>query len=275
MPGTARFSTVTITVCVAGATGWTGRAVAAAVHEAPDLELRTAVSRGAAGADLGAAWGGPAIGVPVHAKVADALDGVDVLVDYTSHLAVLDHALAALARGVAVVVGTSGLTAEDFVRIAAAADDAGVGVVAAGNFSLTAAMAQAAAVLVAPYLPHREIIDYASAGKRDAPSGTARELAERLGGIGRTEPVVPIADTAGHPDARGTTVAGTQVHSLRLPSFVVSTEVVFALPDERLTLRHDAGPTPTPYVAGTLLAIRAVRERRGLVRGLDTLLLGR
>jgi 4-hydroxy-tetrahydrodipicolinate reductase len=174
-----------------------------------------------------------------------------------------------------VVVGTSGLTAEDFVRIAAAADDAGVGVVAAGNFSLTAAMAQAAAVLVAPYLPHREIIDYASAGKRDAPSGTARELAERLGEIGRAEPGVPIADTAGHPDARGATVAGTQVHSLRLPSFVVSTEVVFALPDERLTLRHDAGPTPTPYVAGTLLAIRAVRERRGLVRGLDTLLLGR
>jgi 4-hydroxy-tetrahydrodipicolinate reductase len=64
------------------------------------------------------------------------------------------------------------------------------------------------------------------------------------------------------------------VHSVRLPSFVVSTEVVFALPDERLSIRHDAGSTPAPYVFGTLLAIRAASERTGLVRGLDTLLLG-
>jgi 4-hydroxy-tetrahydrodipicolinate reductase len=65
------------------------------------------------------------------------------------------------------------------------------------------------------------------------------------------------------------------VHSVRLPGFAVSTEVVFALPDERLVVRHDAGPTPQPYVAGTLLAIRAAPGRTGLVRGLDTLLLGR
>ena len=264
---------MTINVCVAGATGWTGRAVAAAVHEAPDLTLRAAVSRSAAGTDLGVAWGASTIGVPVHAKMAEALDGIDVLVDYTSHLAVLDHALTAIDRHVAVVIGTSGLTADDFAQLSAAAEHAGIGVVAAGNFSLTAALAQAVALLVAPYLPHREIVDYSSAGKKDAPSGTARELAERLGEINRPELTVPIAETAGHPDARGTTVAGTQIHSLRLPSFVVSTEVFFALPDERLTIRHDAGPTPTPYVAGTLLAIRAVQGRRGLVRGLDTLLL--
>ena len=73
-------------------------------------------------------------------------------------------------------------------------------------------------------------------------------------------------------EARGATVAGTQVHSLRLPSFVVSTEVVFAAEGERLSIRHDAGETPAPYVAGTLLAIRAVPSRVGLVRGLDQLL---
>src|SRR2546430_725452 len=72
--------------------------------------------------------------------------------------------------------------------------------------------------------------------------------------------------------ARGATVAGTQVHSLRLPSFVVSTEVVFAAEGERLSIRHDAGETPAPYVAGTLLAIRAAPSRIGLVRGLDQLL---
>ena len=76
----------------------------------------------------------------------------------------------------------------------------------------------------------------------------------------------------GPPGARGATIGGTQVHSVRLPSFVVSTEVVFAAAGERLSLRHDAGETPAPYVAGTLLAIRAVPEHVGVVRGLDRLL---
>jgi 4-hydroxy-tetrahydrodipicolinate reductase len=163
--------------------------------------------------------------------------------------------------------------ADDFAEIDRAADDAGVGVIASGNFSLTAAMAQAAALLVARHLPYREIIDYASAGKPDAPSGTARELAERLGEVRPNSVDVPVERTRGFAEARGATVAGTQVHSLRLPSFVVSTEVVFALPDERLSIRHDAGGTPVPYVGGTLLAVRAVVGRVGLTRGLDTLLL--
>ncbi len=265
---------MTTSVCVAGATGWTGRPVAEAVLAADDLDLRSAVSRSSAGQDLGRAWGGDANGVPVFGLVAEALDGVEVLVDYTSHDAVRANTLAAVERGVSVVVGSSGLGADDFAEIDAAARDAGVGVVAAGNFSITAAMAQAAALLVARHLPHREIIDYASAGKRDAPSGTARELAERLATVNSTTLDVPVGETGGQVDARGASVAGTQVHSLRLPSFVVSTEVVFALPDERLVIRHDAGPTPTPYVAGTLLAVRAATSRTGLVRGLDTLLLG-
>jgi 4-hydroxy-tetrahydrodipicolinate reductase len=267
---------VTIRVCVAGATGWTGRPVAEAVLDAEDLALVSAVSRSAAGNDLSAAWGGKPLGVPVHADVGAAVaDGnVDVLVDYTSHDAVLANTLAAVGRGVAVVIGASGLGADDFAQIDAAARDAGVGVVAAGNFSVTAAMAQAAALLVGPHLPEREIIDYASAGKRDAPSGTSRELAERLAQVSSTRTELPVEQTSGDVAARGATVGGTQVHSLRLPSFVVSTEIVFAMPDERLSIRHDAGGSPTPYVAGTLLAVRAVGGVTGLVRGLDTLLLG-
>jgi len=250
-------------ICIAGITGWTGSALADGVRAAEDLQLRAGVARSAAGDTVG--------GTPVFATVQDALDGVDVVIDFTSHDVAKGNALTAIAAGVAVVIGTSGLTAADFGEIDAAARERGVGVVAAGNFSLTAAMAQAAALLVAPHLPHREVIDYASATKADVPSGTARELAERLGG---TPPARALADTAGPIEARGATVGGVQVHSVRLPSFVVSTEVVFGLPDERLTIRHDAGGTPAPYVAGTLLAARAVRDRVGLTRGLDRLLLG-
>ena len=82
-----------------------------------------------------------------------------------------------------------------------------------------------------------------------------------------------MEEVDGPPGARGATVAGAQVHSVRLPGFVVSTEVVFGLPDERLSIRHDAGTSAAPYVAGTLMAVRRVSARTGLTRGLDALLL--
>jgi 4-hydroxy-tetrahydrodipicolinate reductase len=239
-----------------------------AVLAAPDLALASAVSRSAAGRELA-----EAPGVPVHATVAEALEGVGVLIDFTSATAVKGNALAAIEAGVHVVIGTSGLTAADYEEIEAAAREHSVGVVASGNFSLTAAMCQAAALLAARHLPQWEIIDYASAGKPDVPSGTARELAERLGEVRRPALGRPIDEIHGPREARGADVAGTQVHSVRVPSFVVSTEIVFGAPDERLTIRHDAGSTPAPYVAGTLLAVRRVPAMTGLTRGLDTLLL--
>jgi len=83
---------------------------------------------------------------------------------------------------------------------------------------------------------------------------------------------VALPDLQGPPEARGADVAGTRIHSVRLPSFVVSTEVVFGGPGERLVIRHDPGLTAAPYVAGTLLAIRRVAEAVGVRRGLDSLL---
>jgi 4-hydroxy-tetrahydrodipicolinate reductase len=262
-----------LNVCIAGATGWTGQALVRGVLDAPDLALRSAVSRSAAGRDLGEALGGDALDVPVFATVGEALDGVDVLIDYTSVTAVKGNTLTAIGAGVAVVIGTSGLTAADFEDIDAAARDRSVGVVAAGNFSLTAAMCQAAALLAARHLPQWEVVEYASATKPDVPTGTARELAERLGQVRHPELGHPIEDLHGPREARGATIEGTQVHSVRLPGFIASTEVVFGLPDERLTIRHDAGGTPEPYVAGTLLAARRAPRLAGLTRGLDVLLL--
>ncbi len=144
--------------------------------------------------------------------------------------------------------------------------------IAAGNFSITAALLLRFATEAARHLEHWEVVDYASAGKPDAPSGTAREVAERLAAVRPPATAVPVERTLGSPEARGAAVAGTQVHSLRLPSFTVSTETLFAAEGERLSIRHDAGESAAPYVAGTLLAIRALPGRVGLTRGLDQLL---
>jgi 4-hydroxy-tetrahydrodipicolinate reductase len=248
-----------IRVCVAGITGWTGRAVAEAVGASADLELVAGVARSDPHS---------------YSSVGEALDAVpaDVLVDYTHAAAVKGNVVAALERSVAVVVGSSGLSAAEYEEIDALARRYGVGVIAAGNFSLSAALVLRFATEAARHLAEWEVIDYASAAKPDAPSGTAQELAERLADVRPPRLRVPLDEVHGARDARGANVAGTQVHSLRLPSFVVSTEVVFAAEGERLSIRHDAGDTPAPYIAGTLLAIRAVPGRVGLTRGLDELL---
>jgi 4-hydroxy-tetrahydrodipicolinate reductase len=250
---------IAIRVCVAGSTGWTGRPVAEAVAAADDLELVSGVSR---------------TDPEQFSSVAEALDAVaaDVLVDYTHAAVVKGNVLAAIERGVGAVVGSSGLSAADYEEIGARSRERGVGVVAAGNFSLTAALLLRFATEAARHLGAWEVIDYASAAKQDAPSGTARELAERLGTVRAATLGVPLEEVHGEPQARGATVAGTQVHSLRLPSFTVSTEALFAADGERLSIRHDAGDSAAPYVAGTLLAIRALPGRVGLTRGLDQLL---
>jgi 4-hydroxy-tetrahydrodipicolinate reductase len=248
-----------IRVCIAGITGWVGRPLAEAVEAADDLELVGGVSRSD----------------PDHfSSVAEALDavGADVLVDYTSASIVRENVFAALERGVAAVVGSSGLSAEDYAAIDDRARASRVGVIAAGNFSVTAALLVRFATEAARHVKAWEVIDYASAGKPDAPSGTSRELAERLKHAGAPALEVPFDDVIGAREARGATVAGTQIHSVRLPSFTVSTEVVFAADGERLTIRHDAGESAAPYIAGTLLAIRMVPERVGVTRGLDQLL---
>ena len=248
-----------IRVCIAGVTGWTGSAVAEAVRAAEDLELVAGVSRSDPDS---------------YSSVAEALDTVraDVLVDYTHAEAVKGNVDAAVERDVNVVVGSSGLSAPDYDEIDARARERGVGVVSAGNFSITAAVLLRAATDAARHLEAWEIVDFASAGKPDAPSGTARELAERLEEVRRPTIGLPVDDIVGPREARGAEVAGSRVHSLRLPSFVVSTEIVFAADGERLSIRHDAGESPAPYVAGTLLAIRSVVGRTGLTRGLDRLL---
>ncbi len=263
-----------VRVCLAGATGWVGRGLAPAVASAPDLELTGAVSRSHAGRTLAQALGDPALPpLTVRATVAEALAaGADVFVDYTSAGAVRDHVAAAIARGMHVVVGSSGLTDAEYAEIDRASKERGVGVLAAGNFALTAVLLQRFAEMAARLIPQWEILEYARASKPDAPSGTARELAGRLSRVRRPEIAVPIEKTLGSPEARGASLSGTPVHSVRLPGFVSSIEVVFGLPDERLSIRHDSGSGAEPYIAGTLLAIRRVGSFTGLKRGLDSVM---
>jgi 4-hydroxy-tetrahydrodipicolinate reductase len=266
---------VPIRVCIAGATGWAGSAVTRHIIQSVngDYELIAVIARRHAGQDIGEVLGGLPAGMRIAASLEEALpERPDVLIDYTKPDSVKARTLEALQHGLRVVIGTSGLTADDYGEIDALARQLGLGVVAAGNFSITAALAKHFAQLAARYLPSWEIIDYAHANKVDAPSGTTRELAEELAKIAENKLDLPVAQTHGAKEARGASIAGTQVHSVRLHSYVIAFETIFGLPDERLTIRHDAGAGAEPYVAGTMLAVQKVMDIRGLVRGLDRLL---
>jgi 4-hydroxy-tetrahydrodipicolinate reductase len=262
-----------LNVCIAGATGWVGKPLCAAVSEADDLSLVGAVSRTHKGQNLKDLIGESDLNLTVSGSVAEALDArTDVLVDYTNARVVKANVMTAIKKGVHVVIGSSGLTDEDFGEIDQAALNNEVGVIAAGNFAISAVLLQRFACEAAKYLSHWEIIDYASDAKQDAPSGTTRELAFRLSEIRKPEVSYPLEETIGERESRGTSLNGTQVHSLRLPSYVIGVEVIFGAKDERLTLRHDAGSGAEPYLQGTLLAIREVKNQVGLVRGLDKIM---
>ena len=264
-------------VVIAGVTGWAGGALARGILGAGDLALVAGVSRTHAGERVGDALGAhdaehPSA-APVVATAAEALAvGADVFVEYTKPDVARAHVLEAIDAGVHVVIGTSGLTDEDLAAIDRAARSRGVGVLACGNFSLTAVLMMKFSAMAAEWLESWEVIDYASASKIDAPSGTARELAARLGAVKEPRVAVSPDEVRGEREARGATLSGTQVHSVRLPGFVLGVESVFGQEGETLRIRHDAGASAEPYVAGALLAVRRVADLVGLHRGLDAVM---
>jgi 4-hydroxy-tetrahydrodipicolinate reductase len=260
-------------VCVAGVTGWAGSALTRGIHLAEDLELAGAVSRTNKGKTVQEILGLDGAEVVISESVnKDSLSNCHVMVEFTKPDVAKQNIFTALDSGVHVVVGTSGLSDEDYAEIDKKATDGKLGVLAVGNFALTVVLLQKFSEIAARFIPQWEIIDYANDGKLDSPSGTARELANRLSTIRPSELTIPLEQTQGPIEARGARLTGSQVHSVRLPGYTLSAEIIFGMPDQKLTIRHDAGTSAQPYVDGALLAVRKVNTFIGLRRGLDQVL---
>ena len=262
-----------IRVCLAGATGWAGSALSRGVFEAADMELVAAISRSHAGRVLGEVLAIKDLTTPVFRTTAEGLTTEpDVFVEYTNPEIAKINVLSALKSGAHVIIGTSGLSEGDYQEIDKAAQQARRGVLAVGNFALTMVLLQKFAEMAAKYIPHWEIIDYAHSEKIDAPSGTARELAHRLSKVSESHLDVPLSKIHGSKESRGVRLEGSQIHSVRLPGYVISVDAIFGMHDQKLLLRHEAGSSAEPYVDGALLAIRKVGELVGVHRGLDSVM---
>jgi 4-hydroxy-tetrahydrodipicolinate reductase len=242
-------------VGVLGAAGRMGSAACAAVEAADDLDL---VAR------LGS-------GDPLTALTeADA----QVAVDLTRPDAVMDNLRFCVEHGIHAVVGTSGFDDDRLATLRGwLADAPGVGVLVAPNFAVGAVLMMRFAEQAARFFESVEIVELHHPAKVDAPSGTARRTAELVANARRAAGLGPMPDaTATALDgARGATVEGVPVHSVRARGLVAHQEVILGTTGETLTIRHDSYDRES-FMPGVLLGVRKIGTRPGLTVGLDALL---
>ena len=265
-----------IKVLVSGCLGKMGSEVSRAVFMASDLVLAggfdPALKQDSVVID------GQAV-APAYTDLDDALTELkpDVMVDFTLPSVAAINLEKALSRGVACVLGTTGIPTEKLQELADAASD-GTGLFFAPNFTTGAVLMMAASKLAASYFDDAEIIEFHHNNKKDAPSGTAIATANLIAsersekGI---ESSAPGSDTelSDFVGARGAELEGTkvQVHSVRSNGFVASQEVIFGSPGQSLTIRHDSFDRSS-YMPGVLLAVRSVGMLSGLTIGLEELM---
>jgi 4-hydroxy-tetrahydrodipicolinate reductase len=172
------------------------------------------------------------------------VEGCDAAVDFTRPDAVRGNVEQCVSAGIPVVIGTSGF---DHEAVDAAAREAGVPCFYAPNFARGADLMMRFAAEAAQVFQRAEIVELHDEAKRDAPSGTAKATAERMG----TDP---------------------SIHSVRLPGLVAHQEVIFGGPGETLTIRHDT-TSREAFAPGVLLALEKVRDLPpGLTVGLEAVL---
>jgi len=200
--------------------------------------------------------------------------GAEVVVDFTAPGTVMDNVRWCVGQGIHTVVGTSGFTPEKYDLIRGwLADRPELSVIVVPNFAIGAVLMMDFAARAAPHFASVEIVEMHHPNKLDAPSGTAARTAELIA-VARAEAglgAVPDATTDELAGARGATVDGIRVHSMRAQGLVAHQEVLFGTAGETLTIRHDSYDR-TSFMPGVLLAIRSTRQRPGLTIGLGPLL---
>jgi 4-hydroxy-tetrahydrodipicolinate reductase len=205
----------------------------------------------------------------------DPLTGCDVVVDFTRPDVVLDNLRWCVGHGLDTVVGTSGFGDDRLAQVRdwlAAAP--GIRVLVAPNFSVGAVLMMRFAQQAARFFDSTEVIELHHAAKADAPSGTALRTAGLIAGARKDAGLgaPPDATASELPGARGATVDGVHVHSVRVAGLVAHQEVLLGGHGETLTIRHDSLDRAS-FMPGVLLAARQIKTLPpGLTVGLDALL---
>ena len=264
-----RWGTTMIRVAICG-TGTMGQLVLATIEAQDDLQPVGFVEPLAQGDDKHSGAGGAVY--PVYADPATLFERThpDVVIDFTNAQFTPTLIDAALAHGVRPVIGTSGVDVATIDRLRAGSSSAGLGAVYAANFAIGAVLQMHMAALASRFFDSAEIIELHHDRKVDAPSGTALTTA-RLMRAARDDDFTMNVPALEHlPGGRGASTGGVPIHSIRLPGFVASQEVIFGGFGQTLTLRHDTTGREA-FMPGVVIAVREVMNRTALVEGLDAL----
>jgi 4-hydroxy-tetrahydrodipicolinate reductase len=247
-----------------------GATVCAAVHADPGLELVAAVDPHHAGIDLGQV-GLHDTGLQISAGAKALLDAsADVAIDFTVLDAARDNLRFCAEQEIHAVVGTTGFTDAELVDLGRSFDASRANAVIASNFAIGAVLMMRFAELAAPYFDTAEIMELHHDQKIDAPSGTAVATAKRIAaasGEWGDDPTTTIVSAG----ARGATVDGISVHSVRMRGMVAHQEVLLGTSGQTLSIRHDAYDRSS-FMPGVLLATKRVASLPGLTIGLDAIL---
>ncbi len=255
---------------IVGCAGRMGRMLAEAVLAAEGCALAGGTERpggDAVGRDIGELVGRGPLGIPVITDPGQLIAASDAVIDFTTPAATVSHAMLAASAKKILVVGTTGLSAEDEAQLRKASDSTPV--VYAPNFSvgvnlLMALTERAAAILGDDY--DIEIVEMHHRHKVDAPSGTALGLG-RAAATGREVGLDQVwcKSRDGHTGARPRGEIGFA--TLRGGDVVGDHTVMFAADGERVELTHKASSRAV-FARG---AVRAAQWAHGKPAGLYTM----
>mgnify|MGYP004474269195 FL=1 len=245
-------------IAVCGANGKMGQEVIKAVNNAKDLTLVAKID----------------IKDGEFASIKDAKESVkiDVLVDFTQPKSIYENALFCLNNGINIVIGTTGLTDEQIEELKKLSEKQGLGCLIAPNFSTGAVLMMKFAQMASKYFDNAEIIELHHNQKKDAPSGTAVKTALMMAGENTNFTTGNCQETETILGARGAnSYNNIHIHSVRMPGYIASQEVLFGANGQLLSIRHDSMNREC-YMDGVLRAIDYVEKNHNFVYGLENIL---
>lgn len=249
-----------IKVAVCGACGKMGKEVVKAVSEDNSLELVAKI-------DICQCEG-------VFVTVEQALRQVeiDVLVDFTQPKSIFENAKFCLNNNIRPVIGTTGLSDSQINELKTLSEEKGVSCLVAPNFSTGAVLMMMFSAQAAKYFDNAEIIELHHNQKKDAPSGTAVKTAKMMAEAKDSFVKGNCAETELIEGSRGgSSYSDIHIHSVRMPGYIASQEVIFGAPGQIFKIRHDSMDRAC-YMPGVVLAVKHVAANKGFVYGLENIL---
>lgn len=248
-----------IKVAVCGALGKMGKEVTQAVMDCPETELVAKID--IAAEDM------------YHTiEEAHRVCDIDVLIDFTQPKSIYENAKYCLNNGIKIVIGTTGLKDSEIEHLKELSEEKQTGCLIAPNFSTGAVLMMMFAKQAAKYFDNAEIIELHHNQKKDAPSGTAVKTALMMSEAKQTFARGNCPETETIEGARGgKSYADIHIHSVRMPGYIASQEVIFGSSGQIMTIRHDSMDRKC-YMQGVLLAVKHVNEKNDFIYGLEKIM---